>query len=138
MAIKNASLVTAPTSIAATGGTALAFTGLGIQNNSVKAVVTTDTDLRTRRSILAKVKEARPNPNSIGGYTMQRNSIKISVPKLKTLPSGAQVVANNYVMVEVGYDVETTPTEKQLLLDLGAQSCFDADLAPTLKDGSLD
>jgi len=136
MAFNNASVVTTPTSITVTGGTALAFTGLGIQNNEVTAVVVTDTDLRTRRSITGKVKNARPNPNSIGGYTMQRNSERIVIPKLKTV-GATQVVQNNYVYIEIGYDVETTPTEKQLLMDLGAQAFIDADWSALLKDGNL-
>lgn len=116
---------------APTGVTAFTFASAGIQNGILKASVQADADLRLRRYFTFKAKEARANAASVGGYTMQRNTIKFVVPKL--LASGA--ISQNYVTIEIGHSAETTLVEKQLLIDLAAHVKLGA-FQTGMRDGS--
>lgn len=130
MSLVNASIVTAPSSIAPTGGTALAFASSGnLSNGKVSLVVSADTDLRTRRQIDVTVKPPAASTNAPNGYTQARVQFLFKKPKL--LANGKITV--NTARVEFSYDVETTQTEIQELADVAAQMSFDADFVPTIK-----
>jgi len=131
MAISNAVLNTAPTSITVTGGSALTFTSMapGAKN---ELIVSADTDLRTRRTMTVEAKMAKPAVGAPNGYSQQRMTVLYRKPKL--LANGKIIV--NTVRVEMAYDVETTQTEIQELMDVGAQTLFDADFTALWKAGN--
>jgi hypothetical protein len=134
MSLQNASVVIAPTSFAPVGGTALAFQSLGVQKDgSVILYVPADTDLRTRRTILARIKSPVVNASSPNGYTQARAEVTFFKPKL--LANGK--VTTNKLGVFASYDFETTPTETQELLDIGGQILTDPDFVSVFKSLSL-
>jgi len=124
MSLANASIVTAPTSIAASGGSALPFSSLGPVNaGQVVLAATADTDLRTRRLLKCTAKPPTVLSTAPNGYTQAKTETLYVKPKL--LANGK--ITANTVQVTVKYDVETTQTEIQELLDVGAQICCDSD-----------
>lgn len=134
MSLVNAGVVTAPSAFAPTGGTALSFQSLGVQKDgSVVLYVAADTDLRTRRTIMAKVKPPTVNASAPNGYTQARAEVSFHKPKL--LANGKVTV--NKVNIQVAYDIETTPTEIQEILDVGGQMLTDADFVNVFKALSL-
>lgn len=134
MSLSNASIVTAPSSIAPTGGSALVFSSSGnLSNGKVTLIVSADTDLRIRRSIDATIKNPSPSLSAPNGYTQARVSFVYKKPKL--LANGKITV--NTARVEFSYDVETTQTEIQELADVAAQMCFDGDFVPSIKTLTL-
>jgi len=124
MSLVNAGVVTAPSSIAATGGSALNFASLGpAVNGQVVLAATADTDLRLRRLIKAKATMPTVQATAPNGYTQARTESLFVKPKL--LANGK--ITTNTVKIFVNYDVETTQAEIQELLDVGAQMLFDSD-----------
>lgn len=134
MSIQNAAVVTAPTSIAPTGGTALSLTGTGISGGTdTSAYVASDTDLRTRRRIDFNISKPRVQNGTPNGYTQAKCQAKFFKPK--TLANGKITV--NSVSILMSYDVETSQTEIQELMDVGAQLLFDADFTNLWKAQNL-
>lgn len=134
MSLTNAVLIAAPTSYTVNGGSNLTFASLGpVQNGKVQLYVYADTDLRTRRTIDVSVKAPAVSVVAPNGYTQARASVLIKCPKL--LANGKITI--NTARVELGYDVESTATDVQQLLDLSAQVCFDADFTDSFKKLSL-
>jgi hypothetical protein len=129
MSINNASLVTAPTSIVVTGGTALAFASSGLVDGVNPLFVSADTDFRTRRTLTISAKPAKPSPSAPNGYTQLRMSAIYRKPK--TLANGKITV--NTLKAEMAYDVETTQAEIQELVDILAQLGCDADFTQLWK-----
>lgn len=119
--------------IAGTGGTAVNWSKMNQVGNKVSLAVTTDADLRVRRSIDVTAKPPTVNPGAPNGYTQARVSKVYKAPLL--LDNGAVTV--NTVKVEVAYDVETSATEIQDLVDVGAQMLFDSDFVSVDKTLSL-
>jgi hypothetical protein len=95
--------------------------------------VPADTDLRTRRTILARIKSPVVNASSPNGYTQARAEVTFFKPKL--LANGK--VTTNKLGVFASYDFETTPTETQELLDIGGQILTDPDFVSVFKSLSL-
>jgi hypothetical protein len=134
MSLSSATIKVAPTSVAATGGSDLAFSSLGnLSNGKLTLAALSDTDLRLRRTIDMSVKNPMPSVSGPNGYTQARTSGIFKYPKL--LANGKITVAT--VRVEVAYDVEYTQTEVQQLIDVGAQMLCDPDFTPTFKTLSL-
>jgi hypothetical protein len=133
MSFQNAAVVTAPSSIAPTGGTALAFTPITNDGSKVDMVVAADTDSRTRRHLIGSIVMPKPQATAPNGYTQARGEIKFRKPKL--LANGKYTT--NEVIVSMRYDPETTQVEIQELMDVGAQLCFDADFVNFWKLQSL-
>jgi len=130
MSLVNAGVVTAPSSISASGGTALTFASAGQPSSGrLSLIVPADTDLRVRRGMEITVKTPSPQSTAPNGYTQARASYLFKYPKL--LANGKITV--NTAKVEFAYDVETTQTEIQQLLDIAAQICCDGDFTPTTK-----
>jgi hypothetical protein len=122
MALNNATTLSGAT-FAGTGGTTVNWSSMGQNGNKHPLVVSTDTDLRVRRSIDVSARTPAPSSSAPNGYTQARVSKLYKQPLL--LDNGKITV--NTCKVEVAYDVETTPEEIQALLDVGAQMLFDAD-----------
>lgn len=134
MSILNAGVVTAPSAFAPTGGTALTFASLGTQKDgAVVLYVPADTDFRTRRTILAKVKHPAVNASAPNGYTQARSEMTYFQPLLLT--NGK--VTTNKVMISMSYDVETDATEVSMLADVGAQLLTDAEFRAVFTSLSL-
>lgn len=133
MSLNNAAVVTAPTSIAATGGTALTLASAGSDGITNRLIVTADTDFRTRRSIVASIKTPKPLATAPNGYTQARSKAVYTKPKLLANTK----YTNNTISIEISVDVETTQTEIQELMDVGAQMLFDADFIQLWKTQNL-
>lgn len=132
MSLNNAGSLSGAT-ISASGGSAVTWASLGQNGNKNTLIVAADTDFRTRRQIDAVVKQPVPQVSAPNGYTQARASLFYKKPIL--LANGKITV--NTVKVELAYDVESTPTQIQDMLDTGAQFCFDADFTPVFKSLSL-
>lgn len=132
MSLSAVSTLTGST-IAGTGGTAVNWTKMGQIGNKVSLAVTADADLRSRRSLDVTAKQPSISASAPNGYTQARVTKVYKQPLV--LDNGNLTV--NTVKVEVAYDVETSATEIQDLLDQGAQMCFNADLSSVDKTLSL-
>lgn len=119
--------------IAGTGGTAVTWNKMNQVGNKVSLAVTSDADLRVRRTMDVTAKSPTVNPGAPNGYTQARVVKVYKAPLL--LDNGAITV--NTVKVEVAYDVESSASEIQDLVDVGAQMLFDADLVSVDKTLSL-
>lgn len=132
MSLSNASVLSGAT-ITPSGGTALPFSSLGIQNSSNTIYATGDADLRTRRSIVCSVKDPKVSAGAPNGYTQARATAVFKSPL--ELDNG--MVTVNTVRVEFAYDVETSQAEIDELKVIAAQICTDADFADLIADLSL-
>lgn len=132
MALKNMSLLTGAT-IAATGGSALAFADDGISiTNGVHLVVPSDTDYQTRRQATFKYRpptlDAKTNV-----YGKDKKSVSIVDPIV--LPSG-QIVFNS-VRIEREVHPSYPAADCIELNKLAAQVFVDSDLDNFWAVGSL-
>jgi len=132
MPLSTASVLSGATT-AASGGSALAFTGAGIRNNSHALYVAADTDLRTRRALVCSVKEPKVSSSAPNGYTQARSTVTYKAPL--SLDNGNVTV--NTVRVEVSYDVETSAAELTELKCIGSQILTDADFDALFQSQSL-
>jgi len=132
MALSTATSLSGAT-ISASGGATVQWSSLGLQGNKNVLVVAADTDLRIRRQIDASAKTPSVQLSAPNGYSQARGVVFYKKPKL--LANGKVTV--NTARVEIAYDVETTPTEIQDLLDVASQVCFDSDFTPVFKQLSL-
>lgn len=130
MSLKDASIMTAPTSFTVNGGSALAFSELYSSGEKVTIGVSADTDLRLRRTMDAHIYQPKPNSGAPNGYTQGRAKVVFKSPLL--LDNGAITV--NTVKVEVAFDVETTDAERTELCDIGGQIFIDSDFRALLKN----
>jgi len=134
MPISSLSLLEGAT-ITPTGGSALAFKPMfNPQGGSVKVTCSTDTDLRTRRTIDVSVKEPKVSVGAPNGYTQARVASYAKVPF--TLDNGS--VTTCTVKCELAYDSEMTQAEILELRKLGAQIFIDGDMDDTYYLLSLD
>lgn len=132
MSLSNATTLSGAT-FAGTGGTTVNWSSMGQQGNKNLLVVTTDSDLRVRRSLDVVVKLPTPSSGAPNGYTQARASMLYKQPLL--LENGKITV--NTMKCEIAYDVETTPEEIQSMLDVGCQVMFDGDFISVFKTLSL-
>ncbi len=122
MSLSNASVQSGAT-MAPTGGSALAFESAGIRDRVHKVFATADTDLRTRREIVATVKEPVPSASAPNGSTQARASATVKLPL--ALDNGNSTV--NTVRIELSYDPETITSEIDELRIVAAQVLTDSD-----------
>ena len=123
MGLNNASLLQGAT-VAASGGTALAFSSLGgSPGNTLYAI--DDPDIRTRRDIVCNTTAARPKSDAPNGYPTPRT----------TLDNGNVTV--NTIRIEMSTDVETTDAEKLELRSIAAQVLVDSDFLEFWDNQSL-
>lgn len=123
MSIASLSLLEGAT-ITPSGGTALAFNASVPYNGSVKAYCTTDTDLRSRRTIDFSVKEPKVSPSAPAGYTQARANTFIRAPL--ALDNGSSTT--NTVSIGFSFDPETTQAEVLELRKLAVLAIIDSDL----------
>jgi len=121
MTIKSASILK-DGAVATTGGSAAAFTSLGVTMNRHKAFFD-GTDHRTRSEVVATTKDPKVSASAPNGYTQARSNMLFKVPKL--LANGLYTI--NTIQVSMSCDVETTQAEKQRLLGYAAQGATDSD-----------
>lgn len=133
MSLTNASIVTGPSAISPTGGSALAFSSAGQNGNTLDLYVAADTDLRTRRTISVEVRKPRPSASAPNGLTQARVTAVYKKPKV--LANGKITV--NTTSITTAYDVECSQVEIQELIDVGAQILSDADFINLWKALSL-
>lgn len=119
--------------IAGTGGTAVNWSKMGQVGNKVTLAVTSDPDLRSRRTMDVVAKQPSVSNGAPNGYTQARVTKVYKQPLV--LENGSQTV--NTVRLEIAYDVETSAAELQELLDQGAQMAFNSDLSSVDKTLSL-
>lgn len=129
MSLKNAVVKTGATH-APTGGSDLTFGDFGTVGTKVALGVPADTDMRLRRSIDGSFKTPRANASSPNGYTQARATLTFKKPIL--LANGKITV--NTIQVSVAYDWEASDAQKQELMDVGAQMCYDADFISFFKN----
>lgn len=132
MGLKTMSLLATAT-IAASGGTALAFADDGVSiQNGLHLIVPADADYQTRRQVTVKYRP--PNLDSkTNTYGKDKKSISLALPQV--LPSG-QVVFNT-IRIEREVHPSLPAASALELLNLGAQLLTDADVTAFWATGSL-
>jgi len=134
MSLNNASIVTAPSSIAATGGTTLSFELFQSPRPGTSVLyVPADSDFRLRRTLTARIGQPTASKASPDGYTQAWADMRYFRPRL--LANGLYTIDSVYV--KVSRSVEAPAADVQHLLDVGAQMLFDSDFTPTFKDLKL-
>lgn len=132
MSVKNLSILTGA-SVAATGGTALAFVDDGTTiPNGIHLTVPADTDYATRRQATLKVRNPKVNPVTLE-YGKDKKSISIVQPQVLT--SGRVVF--NTLRIEREIHPDMVAADVADFNRLGAQLLVDADLDLFWTAGSL-
>lgn len=129
MALSSKSLNTGPT-LSSTGGTAVAFTSFGSALSGLILGVAADTDQRIRRFIEVNVSRSRVQSGAPNGYTQSRTEIVLKKPKLLANSK----YTTNTLRISLSVDPETTDTERNEMLDMGAQMFIDTDFRSALKN----
>jgi hypothetical protein len=132
MSLSNASINSGATG-SFSGGSALAFESRGIEAGRNVLYATADTDLRTRREIDCSVSYPKVQATAPNGYTQARSTLVIKVPI--ELDNGNTTV--NTFRIVLSTDVETSDTQIDEMLVLGAQTLLDADFAAFWKAKSV-
>jgi hypothetical protein len=122
------------TTVAASGGTDVTLVSLGIQGNANTLYFSTDTSLATRRLAKFSYKAAVPNAGSVGGFTLARNSIKITHPKVLANEAGTSL---DSVEIIVSSHVESTQAEVEARCEQAAQMLGTAAFMDFFKNGNL-
>lgn len=132
MGLKSMSLLAAAT-VAASGGSALAFAedGISIQNG-LHLIVPDDTDYQTRRQVTAKYRPPTLDAKT-GVYSKDKKSLCLAQPIV--LESG-QVVFNT-IRIEREVHPSLSATDAAELCALGAQLLCDSDVTDFWANGSL-
>jgi hypothetical protein len=110
------------TTVAASGGTDVTISTLGIQSNTNTCIFSTDLVNTVRRLLKASVSLSNANPSSPGGRTLQRNTMRLEFPK--TLADGS--VSVDYFEVRSGIHPESTSAEVESRLEQTAQMLLPA------------
>lgn len=116
-----------------TGGTSTSFIVKDSGNGAKKVLLDDGSEFIDSTQITFSTKEPVPNSGSPNGYTQQRSTIKAVVPL--TLDNGGRTT--NTVTVNLSYDPETSDTEKEALIELGAQLLIQAALDAFWKKQSV-
>jgi hypothetical protein len=106
------------TAVAATGGTDMTLVSLGIQGNKNTLYSSTDTSLATRRLFEFSAKPTAPNVNSPGGYTLARETVKITFPLVLANDGGTSL---DYIEITVATHPECTQAALETRLEIAAQ-----------------
>lgn len=132
MGLKTMSLLASAT-VAASGGTALAFSDDGVSiANGVHLVVPADADYQTRRQVTAKYRQPTVDAKT-GVYSKDKKSICLVLP---IVLSTGQVVFNT-IRIEREVHPSLSAANALELNNLGAQLLCDADVAAFWATGSL-
>lgn len=132
MGLKSMSLLAGAT-VAASGGTALAFAedGMSIQNG-VHLVIPADADYQTRRMLTAKVRPPTLDTKT-GAYGKDKKSISLAQPLV--LADGKVVF--NTIRIEREVHPSMSAAAAAELCNLGAQLLVDADCTPFWANGTF-
>jgi len=132
MGLKSMSLLTGAT-VAATGGSALAFSDNGVSvPNGLQVVIPTDVDYQTRRTATIKYRPPTLDPKT-GAYNKDKKSISFSKPIV--LSTGTVVF--NTIRLEREVHPSLSAAECLELNKLAAQMLVDTDLDAFWATGSL-
>lgn len=132
MGLKSMSLLAGAT-VAASGGTALAFADDGVSiPNGVHLIVPADTDYQTRRQVTVKYRQPTVDVKT-GVYSKDKKSICLAKPMVL---STGQVVFNT-IRIEREVHPSLSAAEAAELCALGAQMLCDSDVANFWATGSL-
>jgi hypothetical protein len=121
------------TAVAATGGTDVTLSSLGIQDNKNTLIFSTDTAMVTRRLVEFSVKPYQPSSTAPGGYTQNRETILFKQPKV--LANGERTI--NTLKIELSTDPETTDAEVEQMCETGAQMLGTSAFLPFFKTQNL-
>lgn len=132
MGLKTMSLLASAT-VAATGGTALAFAedGQSIQNG-LHLIVPTDVDYQTRRMVTVKFRPPTLDAKT-GSYGKDKKSISLALPQVLT---DGRIVFNT-IRIEREVHPSLAAASAAELCSLGAQLLSDPDVAAFWATGSL-
>lgn len=132
MSIDSLDLMKDATSGSITGGTALAFTDVGIDIPSGEnRQSTTEENFLLNPSFTAKNRVHSKQPD--GTYSKAKRTVSVVVPK--ELADGS--IAYNLIRIEAEVHPETTAAETTNIWCLGEQVCSNASLADFRATGSL-
>lgn len=121
------------TTVAASGGTAVTLSTLGIQGGGNTLIFSTDTANTTRRLCKASVSLSSINENSPGGRTLQRNKLRLEFPKV--LANGDVTI--DYFEISAGIHPESTSAEVETRMEQCAQMCIPAKTLSFFFSGDL-
>lgn len=121
------------TTVAASGGTDVTLSTLGIQGNVNTLIFSTDTSNVTRRIAKASVSLSKPNVNSPGGKTLARNKIRIEFPKVLT--DGTTSI--DFIEVSTGIHPESSSAEVETRLEQAVQLMLPAKTLSFFFNGDL-
>lgn len=121
------------TTVAASGGTDVTISTLGIQGGTNTLIFSTDTLNTTRRLIKASVSLSNTNADSPGGRTLQRNKLRFEFPK--PLTSGETSI--DFIEISTGIHPESTSAEVETRLEQAVQFCLPAKTLSFFFSGDL-
>lgn len=121
------------TTVAASGGTDVTLSTLGIQGGANTLIFSTDTLNTTRRIVKASVSLSNTNVDSPGGRTLQRNKLRLEFPKV--LASGETSI--DFIEVSTGIHPESTSAEVETRLEQTAQLMLPAKTLSFFFSGDL-
>lgn len=132
MGLKTMSLL-ASASVAASGGSALAFLDDGVSiQNGLHLIVPADTDYQTRRSVTAKVKQPTIDPKT-GAYGKDRKTMSFTKPQV--LADGKVIF--NVIRIEREVHPSLAAADALEMNKLAAQMLVDSDCADFWASGTL-
>jgi hypothetical protein len=132
MAIASTILEGAAT-VAASGGTNVTLSSLGVQNGRNTLIFSTDVGALAQRVAEFNAKLAAPNASSLGGYSQSRREVLLKFPKVR-----ADLLRTvNTLRITGGFDIETTDAEIESYCEQAAQMLATANFLPYWKTGSL-
>jgi hypothetical protein len=121
------------TTIAASGGTDVTVSTLGIQGGTNTLIFSTDAVNTTRRLLTAKVSLSAANANSPGGRTLQRNTLKFVFPKV----CADGTTSMDFFEVNTGTHPESTSAEVETRMEQVAQYLIASKSLPFFYSGDL-
>jgi len=121
------------TTIAASGGTDVTVSSLGIQGGTNTLIFSTDAVNTTRRLLKASVSLSGTNVNSPGGRTLQRNKLRFEFPKV--LASGETSI--DFIEISAGIHPESTSAEVETRMEQAAQYLIAAKTTTFFFSGDL-
>jgi hypothetical protein len=115
-----------------TGGTSTPFIEKSIDSKGHKVILDDGSEFIDSATVNFTTKDPVVSSGAPNGYTQQRSAAHVVVPK--QLENGKRTT--NTVKCEIAFDPETSDTEKQALLEMGAQLLIQSALADFWKKQS--
>jgi len=116
-----------------TGGTSTGFIVKGSGDGNKKVILDDASEFIDSQQYTFSVSDPVVNSGAPNGYTQQRSTVKCVVPL--NLDNGNRTT--NTVTISLAFDPETTDTEKEALIELGAQLLIQSSLDDFWKKQSL-